>query len=675
MTIPLLDVVVIIFGLSSVVLLICHRLRIPVVVGFLLTGILAGPHGLGAVTAVHDVEVLAEVGVVLLLFTIGLEFSLQHLLSVKKYALGAGTLQVAGTVLAGWGVMAWAGRPAGQAVFLGWLIALSSTAIVLKILQDRAEINSPHGQIVLPILIFQDIVIVPMMLFTPFLAGATQDVTRELLLLFAKGVGIIAFVLVSARMLVPYLLYQIARTRSRELFALSIVLICMAVAWLTSALGLSLALGAFLAGLIVSESEYSHQALSHVLPFRDIFTSFFFVSIGMLWDVHILIGQPGTVLGLTAGVLVLKAVIAGVVTLALGAASRPAIMTGLALCQVGEFSFILSRAGVEYGLLTGPTYQLFLAVSILTMGVTPFILAFSPRIAGTVTRIPVPERIKARFSTQAVAIAPYPHEYLEDHLIVIGYGVNGRNVARAARIAMIPYVIIEMNPETVRAERARGEPILYGDATQEAVLKAAGADRARVLVAAVPDAPATRGITALARRMNPEMHIIARTRFVREVGPLYELGANEVIPEEFETSIEIFTRVLAKYAIPRNDIEAFVAEVRADGYEMFRHLSLPTASLADLQVSLPGVEISAIRLGARSPLAGKTLAEAALRAKYSVTVVLIHREGQTVSNPDGATMLHADDVLVLLGHEEAIAQVGRLCAPDNGDLQEQDTRA
>jgi len=667
MTIPLLTDIVIILGLSSIVLLICHRLRIPAVIGYLLTGVLAGPHGLGAVTAVHDVEVLAEIGVILLLFTIGLEFSLQNLLAVKRYALIAGTLQIGLTILAGWGMIAWLGRPGGQAVFMGMLIALSSTVIVLKVLQDRAEIGALHGQIVLAILIFQDIIVVPMMLVTPFLTGAQEDINRELFLLVLKGVGVIAFVFVSTRILGPYLLYQITRTRNRELFALTIVLICLAVASLTSALGLSLALGAFLAGLIVSESEYSHQALGQILPFRDIFTSFFFISIGMLLDMDIFVTQLVPVVLLTIGTLTVKALLAGLATLAAGGPVRSSVMAGLALCQIGEFSFILSRSGLEHGLLTTETYQLFLAVSILTMGLSPLIIDLAPSLADRVTRIPVPERLRAFWPGSIEPPVQYAPSYLEEHLIIVGFGVNGRNVARAARIAMIPYIIIEMNPETVRLERNEGEPILYGDAAQEAVLKAAGIARALILVSAVPDAATTRAITMQARKMNPGLHIIARTRLVREVEPLYRLGASEVIPEEFETAVAIFTRVLAKYLIPRNDIEAFISEVRADGYEMFRNLAESAVPVADLKLHIPDVEISAVRLNARSPLVDQTLASAALRPRYGVTVVAVQREDQTIPNPNAMTTLHANDVLILLGAPEAIANVARLCAPDETD--------
>jgi CPA2 family monovalent cation:H+ antiporter-2 len=322
MEIPLLNDIVIIFGLSIVVLFICHRLRVPAIVGFLLTGILAGPYGLGLVEAVHKVEILAEVGIVLLLFTIGIEFSLKDLIRIRKSVLMGGSIQVLLTLLVTFVIARQLGQPIGESIFIGFLVALSSTAIVLKLIQERAEVDSPHGRTTLGILIFQDVIIVPMILVTPLLAGATGNSGESALFLLAKGIGIIGLVIVSAKWIVPHVLYQIARTRSRELFLLSVIVICLAVAWITSSAGLSLALGAFLAGLIISESEYSHQALGNILPFRDVFISFFFVSIGMLLDIGFLFQQPEIIVLLTLSILALKTIIAGFAVILLGFPGR-----------------------------------------------------------------------------------------------------------------------------------------------------------------------------------------------------------------------------------------------------------------------------------------------------------------------------------------------------------------
>ena len=665
MEILLLNDIVIIFGLAIAVLLLCHRLRVPAVVGFLLTGIFVGPYGFGLVEAVHEVELLAEIGIVLLLFTIGIEFSFERLLQIKKSVLMGGSLQVFLTFLATFFIAKQFGMASGVAIFIGFLVALSSTAIVLKLIQDRAEVDSPHGRTTLGILIFQDIIIVPMLLVTPLLAGVTENVGATLLVLLAKGIGIILLVMVSTKWLVPQLLYQIARTRNQEVFLLSIVVICLGVAWLTSSAGLSLALGAFLAGLIISESEYSHQALGNLLPFRDVFTSFFFVSIGMLLDVGFLFQNPVIIVLITLGVLILKAVIACFAAILLGMPFRTSILVGLALSQVGEFSFILSRTGVEHGLLTGNIYQTFLAFSVLSMAATPFIINLAPRAADILLRLPLPEKLTTGFR-------PFPSievKSKKDHLIIIGFGVNGRNVARAARLSGIPYAIIEMNPETVRSEQARGEPIYYGDSTQEVILQHAGIKNARIVVSAINDPSSTRRTTEIVRRLNPNVHLIVRSRYIQEMPSLYELGANEVIPEEFETSVEIFTRVLTKYLIPKDEIESLVAEIRSDGYEMFRNLSRESSSLADLNLQIPDIEISTLRLVENSSFVGKSLAEIELRKKHGVTVLAIRRDSKVLSNLDVNMPFCADDVLFVLAPPDKVAGVAALSqSPGEGEF-------
>lgn len=660
MQIPLLTDIVIIFALSVLVLFVCNRIRIPAIVGFLVTGVVAGPHGFKLVTGIAEVDVLAQIGVVTLLFTIGIEFSMRNLLKVKRAAVLGGSLQVILTILVIFGIARGFGLDFGKALFTGFLISLSSTAIVLKLLQEKGLMESPHGQTSIAILLFQDVIVIPMMLFTPILAGGQFEIGRPLLLLLAKGVAIILAVIVCAQWIVPKLLFQIARTRSPELFMLSIVLICSAVAYFTSALGLSLALGAFLAGLIISESEYSYQALGNVLPFRDVFTSFFFVSIGMLLDLQFVSRHLWLLAAATLAVLIIKAFLAGLSGILLGFPIRIAALIGLCLCQVGEFSFILSRAGVEEGLLSGHLYQYFLAVSVLTMAVTPLIIGQSSGLAELLARIPMPKKLVSGLHPAAEPDTAAGPEPLKDHLLIIGFGINGRNVARAAKIASIPYVVIETNPETVNREKARNETILYGDAVQAAVLKRAGIKEARVAVVAISDPVATRKIVANLRSLNPRVHIISRTRFVQEVKPLYELGADEVIPEEFETSVEIFTRVLSKYLIPYDEIENFVSELRAEGYKMFRSLSREQVSLSDLRISPGELDIRNFRVGPGSPAEGKTLGRIELRKKYGVTAVALRRGARLNSDLDRDTALMADDIVVVMGQPEKIAQAAFL---------------
>lgn len=554
---PILADIVVIFAISVLVVFIFHRLKIPPIIGFLFTGVLAGPNGLGAVSAIEAVEVLAEIGVILLMFTIGLELSIRDLLRMKKAVLGGGGLQVGLSIAATFGIFALMGFPPAVGLFAGFLAALSSTAIVLKQLQSSAQIESPHGRASLGILIFQDIIIVPMMLLTPLLAGAAQgSIGEELLILFAKSVGAVLLVVLAARYVIPKLLHQVAATRDKELFFLAIVSICFLVAWLTSSIGLSLALGAFLAGMIIADSEYSHHALGNVIPFRDLFTSFFFVSVGMLLDPAAIAARPVTVVLLTLTVLVGKSVLAGGAMLLLRFPLRTAIITGLGLSQIGEFSFILSRVGQEAELLTGSMYQLFLSVSILTMALTPVLMAVAPRLAevlGAKRREPEGKGGEAK-----------------DGLLIVGYGLNGRNLYLAVRDSDIPVSILEMNPDTVRKERAEGVPIQFGDATQDAVLVHAGVVEARVVVIAISDPAATGRITERVHVLNPTAHVIARTRFTSEVPKLFSLGADEVIPEEFETAIEIFARTLRRLGIGEEEIRARALRLREDGYATFR---------------------------------------------------------------------------------------------------------
>ena len=658
MNAPLLTNFVILFGLGIGVIFACQRFRIPTVVGLLLTGVLVGPHGLGFIQALEQVQTLADIGVILLLFTLGIEFSLAHLLRIKTIALGGGTLQLVLTALAG-ALLPWlAGRLPGEAVFIGFLVALSSTAIPLKLLQQRGEVASPHGRISLGISIFQDIASLPMMMVVPLLAGQAMEIGDSLWQGTVAGFVLIGLLLLGARWLIPQVLYQIARTRDRELFMLSVIFIGLAIAWLTANVGLSLALGAFLAGLIISESQYSERALAGILPFRDVFTSLFFVSVGMLLDVRVVLQQPLLIAGLTAGLMALKIFTGGLSVFLLGFPLRTAVLVGFLLSQVGEFSFILSKTGLEYGFLPGSLYQLFLAVSVLTMIATPFMFILGNKVASMASGLPLPQRLKIGPPAQILELKG---QEWADHLIIIGFGVTGRNMARAATAAQIPYVIVEMNPQTVQQERSHGQPIYYGDATQEAVLEHVGLHAARAMVVSISDAAATRRVVAEARALNPTVHLVVRTQYLNEIPDLLQLGVDEVIPDEFEASVQMFTRVLKKYLIPRDQIEKFVAEVRADGYQFLRTPQSEEALLEGWNRHLPEVEISALQMKECSPLVGQTLAQATLRQSYGVTVLAVRRGEQTLANPGADLRLESDDTLIVMGPPDRIVAVAELC--------------
>jgi CPA2 family monovalent cation:H+ antiporter-2 len=380
----------------------------------------------------------------------------------------------------------------------------------------------------------------------------------------------------------------------------------------------------------------------------------------MLLDLGCLFREPIRVAMLAGGITVVKSLFAAGTVVLLGFPLRTALLAGLALSQIGEFSFILAGMGVALALVGQKTYQLFLAVSVVTMGATPFIIALAGRIAEFALRLPLPAKLRSGFLFGSEPEAASPDQELRGHLIIVGYGLNGRNLVQAAKRAAIPYVIIEMNPETVRKEKRAGEPISYGDASQDSVLNHAGIADARVMVVAISDPAATRRITAAARSLNPTLHIIARTRFFQEMEPLHELGADEVIPEEFETSVEIFTRVLTRYFLPREEIDRFTAEARAGGYQMFRNPAHEAAPVCSLELQLPDMQVTAKRVRATSPLVGRSLAAAELRTRYGISLLAIRRGGEILANPGGEAIILANDILIILGSPASLAGMADL---------------
>ena len=652
----ILKELIIIFSLAVSVVYICNRLNIPSIIGFLITGVLAGSGLLGISSNPDDVHILSEVGIILLLFTIGLEFSIKNLMQIGKTVLVGGTLQVVITIAVITGIL-FSYKGINHSLFYGFLIALSSTAIVMKIYQEKLELDTPHGRVVLAILIFQDIIVVPMMLITPVLAGVQGNSDNTLLLFAAKSVGLIFFVIAMLKWIAPWIFYQLARTRSRELFILGSVVTCFAVAGLTYYIGLSLELGAFIAGLIISETEYSYETMGNIIPFRDVFASIFFISIGMLLDINFMMESWLPVIIGGVAIIIIKFVIAVASVLLLKFSLRTSILVGFALSQIGEFSFVLSKVGYDYRLFDSSEYQTILAMSIITMVFSSFILNYSGVLINAIMKFPLVSLLDRKTYHMSNIKKEPEDRQLCDHLIIIGYGINGRNVSRSARIAGIPYLIIETNPETVIKELAKGEKIIYGDASNEEVLRHANITSARVLVTTIPDAPSARRVIFMARKLNPDAYIIARTRFVKEVNDLYLLGASEVIPEEFETSVEIFTRLLRRFNVPQNDIAALIDTVRADGYQMFRTASIESIVPADQRNLIRGMEMISYRVEAGSPAEGKSIIDLAIRKKYGVTILAIYTNGNVIHNPESETLLMKDDIVMLVGMPDKITSV------------------
>lgn len=663
MELPLLKDIVIILGFSVVIILLFQRLKLPEILGFLITGVIVGPHGLNIINASHEVELLSEIGIIFLLFVIGIEFSLKGLVSIKNTVIWGGLMQVVGTIAFTFlGAYYFFELSYQTSIFLGFLLSLSSTAIVLKMLQEKGEITSPHGRVTVAILIFQDIIVVLMMLLTPLLANQSESPLMELGILFLKLGAILVVLFALGKYVIPNLFKQVVKSKSRELFILTTVVICFATAWMTSAVGLSLALGAFFAGLIISESDYSHQATANILPFREIFISFFFVSVGMLLDLNFFIHHIFSIHALALVIILLKIIVVVVTVILLKYPARTVLLTSLSLFQVGEFAFLLSAKGMEYKLLSDNSYQYFLAISIISMGATPFIIKYSSEITAYFLKIPVPAQVRYRLreiTKNRAKNNTIEETNYHDHIVIIGYGLNGENVAKAAKTAKIPYLIVDLDAEAVKKGQLKNEPMIYGDAADETILKHLHVHEARVVVVAISSPETTKKIVQSVREYSKTTYIIVRTRYVSEIESNLKLGADEVIPEEFETSIEIFTRVLKKYLVPQDEIQVFINHIRSDNYDMLR--SINSFENANVQLNLPDMEIAtlAVQQG-NNQVVGKSIKESNFRKNFGVTVLAIKREGRHLSDISPETIIKQDDVLYVFGRPNHISKINSL---------------
>ncbi len=642
---------VFVLGAAVAVLLVSHRLRVPPLASLLITGLVIGPSGTGLVSDAEAIHVLAEIGVVLLLFVIGLELSVSKLKEVRRPFLIGGSIQALLTTAVGAGAATLAGLAPRQALFFGFVLTLSSTAIVLKLYGDRRESNAPHAQLALAILLFQDFLIVPMIVLTPVLGGEVAASSGELARRFGGSFAATGLAFLAARYLMPRLFHLLVRTRIREALVLGALGICLAMSWLTHSLGFSLALGAFVAGIIVSETEYSHQVVADMVPFRDVFASVFFVSIGMLVDLGYVAAHAHVVFGLALAVVVAKIFTSGVAVAALRFPARTVASAALGLAQIGEFSFVLMEVGHSHGLLQGERYQLVLSAAVLTMLATPALLPLGP-VLGRKLRGPA---------------APDPDgdagaRVRSGHVIILGFGHGGGLLARVLREIAIPYVVVELNGETVRRAAEEGEPIVYGDATRREILHHAGVETANVLVFALSDPEATRHGVRLARDLNPSLEIIVRTRTVQEIAELRKRGANQVVAEEFETAIEIFTRVLARFHVPRNVVRAQTRLLRGEGYRMLRAPTLADGVSEAMLEALAAGTTEVFRVEPASSAAGCTLQDLHLRRETGASVIAVVRGDVSYSNPSAELVLEPGDDLVLVGSHEQVDKAFMLLA-------------
>ncbi len=653
---------IVVLALAIGIILLFRRLKLPNVLGFIIAGMLAGPHALGWVEKVETVETLAELGVIFLLFVIGMEFSLKKLASIGATVFIGGSLQALLTTALVAGIGRLLGLPIPAAVFIGFLVTLSSTAIVLRILQEQGRTDTPYGRITAAILIFQDIIVVPMMLVTPMLAGQSSDIGHDLFMLLVKMVLLIVAVYVGGRFGVPRLLRVVSKGRNKELFIITIVVLCFSAAWATSAMGLSLALGAFFAGLIISETDQAYHATGIVQPFHELFMSFFFVSIGMLVDPGLFASKPLTVFGLALLVVLVKTVAAFFAVWVLRHPVATALRCGIALFQVGEFAFVLAITGLSTGLLSRDHHQIFLAVSILSMGATPFAMRSIDELVRRVFGVFLPASVMHRMDgimRVRKDVEKTDGRVLKDHVVIVGYGLNGQNVALAAQSARIRCAVIEEDADLAEKARGQGLHVVVGDGSNDHVLEKAHVEQARVVVIAIADADITRRITASVRA-HTSAYIIVRTRYVREIEANLKAGANEVIPEEFETSIEIFYRVLRKYLVPERSIQELVSHIRGDHYGMLRGAPVrrTTGDISGESSGREELEIATVPVDlGRSRIAGRSLTQVDLYGRFGITLLAIRRKEALITRPDGTERIRQDDLLYVLGTPESIVRL------------------
>jgi CPA2 family monovalent cation:H+ antiporter-2 len=642
----------VVMAIATGVALLFSKLRLSVIPAFLVAGAIMGPTGAGLVAERGMVEALAEIGVALFLFTVGLEISVSSLGKMQRRVLWAGGAQVGATILLALVVMVLSGMHAPGALLVGFILSLSSTAIVLKVYADRMESDTSQGKISFGILLFQDMAAIPMMLLIPILHQWDTASASAVFLTLAKAAAGVTGLLLLARVLIPRLLKVVIRMNSREILAMTVLFVVIGTAYLSSRFGLSLGMGAFLAGMVISESEYVHEIAAQILPFRDVLNGVSYISVGMLLHLPFLMQNLTMVLVMVAAVALIKAVSAGWTIRALGYSWRVAVITAIGLVQIGEFSFLLLSQGYRESLVNSTQYQFLLAITILTMMATPFLMGAAPAIAKRWEKLVG----SGGESPEAEEEAAIRKVGLENHVIVAGYGMNGKNLSRVLKATRLPYVVVDLNDVQVREGRAAGEPMFYGDVHRPEILERLGIGQARILVLAISDPMATRRAVAIARRSNPGIFILVRTRLVADVDDLIALGANAVIPEEFETSVEIFARVLGEFHVPDHVIRQQEGLIRSGTYRILRERgSTSSDSLAEFEEFLLRKVIEIYFISQGSGWAGKTVGDLPAGNDTGIVLLAVLRDDRAILQPAPSTILSVGDKVVLFGGHAPLA--------------------
>lgn len=648
---------IILFGAATAVATICHYVRLPTVVGFILAGVMVGPYGFSLVSSLPNADRLAEFAVIFLMFSIGLEFPFRRFLDLRREFLKMGLLQVALTVMVG----AMAAKILGdasapKALFIGCLIALSSTALVIKLLHDARDIETPYGKSTLSILLFQDLAVIPMMLALPMLAGETVAhwSGATMALTAVKVLGLFVSLWLTGRYVVPFVLDRVVRTRSREVFFFCILFLCFGVAFLFELGGLSVGLGAFAAGMMIAESPYGRQVTADVVPLRDNFLGLFFTSVGMLLDLKFVAGHLFTILGISALVLCLKSLVTFAVALANRAPASIAAIVGLCTAQIGEFSFVLAQKGVDLGIFSTTENQMFLSVSVLTIALTPFLFRLGPRIALAQHQAPWKSAASSREGAGVREIVQAGDQN-NGKTIIIGFGIAGRNMAAAMGALGIPFAAIELNYEVVKELKKAGLPILYGDATRTEVLEHAGLATARLVVIAVSGAKIVPAVIAAVRQLRPDLQIIVRAQYLRDLDAMHREPHLDLVVAEVETSVELLARALKVYGVESEDIRRYMQQARHQlntFAQMTSHLQSPVLNLPSWEAMS---SIKPLRIGETFKSVSRSLAELDLPRKAGASVVSVFREGLGTTIPGGDFVLAAGDVAHLIGSPEALA--------------------
>jgi monovalent cation:H+ antiporter-2, CPA2 family len=620
----------------------CRTLRLPAMLGYLATGLALGPHALGVVAEREETYQLAEFGVVFLMFSIGLEFSLTKLKTMRRLVFGLGFTQVAGTIgLAVAGALA-LGLPWQAGLALGGIMAMSSTAIVSRLLSERGELDSAHGREVIAVLLFQDLAVVPLLVLIPVLGQPADAIGAAVALALAKAAAALALVIFAGQKPMRLWLRAVARRRSNELFTLNVLLITLAAAFLTAAAGLSLVLGAFLAGMLISETEYRFQVEQDIKPFRDVLLGVFFVTVGMMLDLSVVAAQLPLVLLLLFILLILKGALIAALSGTFGATQGTALRVGLALAQGGEFGFVLLPLAA--GIVSDALLQPLLAAMIVSMLTTPFLIAASDRI---VLRLSRSEWMLRSLELHRVAVQSLE---AERHVVVVGYGRNGQRLARLLDAEGVRYVALDLDPERVREAAAAGDTVVFADGMRREALIAAGISRAAAVVLTFADRAAALRMLASIHDLNPSLPVIVRARDEADIAPLTAAGASEVVPEAFESGLMLASHALVWVGVPLSRVMRRVSQVRGERYGLLRGLFHGRDT--EDESSDVAARLHSVTLEPGAAAIGRSLAELDLGAE----VKAVRRRGVKAKlDAEQAGALQAGDVVVLLGAPEALA--------------------